>query len=324
MFRYPHLFFGLLLLVPVIILLWLEFLRGRRDLEYLLGRWRAGNYLDIFTVKWFFSSLALVLFIVFTLFAAADPERKGRPEIRTIESRDIVFALDVSLSMLARDSSPSRLERSVEVMRGILASRGGTSRFSLVVFQEIGVKMIPITEDLAMFETVFQNIGPQVLSRRGSDLKAGLAASFDAFPGKVESEKLLFVFSDGENFGGAVKPVLETARQRGIRIVALGAGTVEGAAIPLEDEQELRDSSGNRVVTRLNPDNMRYLAEETGGEYFSLNDPALMSKLDAVFGSSSVRYNEPRESAYRPYLLIAVFALYIYFLVRVIPWKKTF
>ena len=248
MFRYPHLFFGLLLLVPVIILLWLEFLRGRRDLEYLLGRWRAGNYLDIFTVKWFFFLPGpCPLHCIHPVRRSGIRKERGRPEIRTIESRDIVFALDVSLSMLARDSSPSRLERSVEVMRGILASRGGTSRFSLVVFQEIGVKMIPITEDLAMFETVFQNIGPQVLSRRGSDLKAGLAASFDAFPGKVESEKLLFVFSDGENFGGAVKPVLETARQRGIRIVALGAGTVEGAAISLEDEQELRDSAGNRV-----------------------------------------------------------------------------
>ena len=324
MFRYPHLLFGLLLLVPVIILLWLEFLRGRRDLEYCLGRWRAGSYLDIFTVKWFFSALALVLFSVFTLFAAADPERKGRPEIRTIESRDIVFALDVSLSMLARDSSPSRLGRSVEVMRGILNSRGGTSRFALVAFQEIGVKMIPITEDLTLFETVFQNIGPQVLSRRGSDLKAGLSAALDAFPGNVESEKLLFVFSDGENFGGAVNPVVETARQKGIRIISIGAGTAEGSVIPLEEDRELHDSAGNRVITRLNPENMRYLARETEGEYFSLNDPALISKIDTVFGSSSVRYNEPRESAYRPYLLIAVFALYIYFLVRVIPWKRTF
>ncbi|WP_319558803.1 VWA domain-containing protein [Marispirochaeta sp.] len=324
MFRYPQIFIGFFVLIPVIFFLWFEFLRGRKDLEYLLGRWRAGAYLDIFTVKWFFSALALVLFITFMLVAAADPERKGPPEIQTIESRDIVFALDVSLSMLARDSLPSRLDRSVEVMRGILASRGGTSRFSLVVFQEIGVKMIPVTEDLTLFETVFQNIGPQVLSRRGSDLTAGLITAFGAFPRKVESEKLLFVFSDGENFGGSVSAALQDARQMGIRIISIGAGTTEGDTIPLEGDRVVQDSKGNRVITRLNSDTMRYLAQETGGEYFSLNDPALISKLDAVFGSSSVRYNEPRESGYRPYLLIAMFALYVYFLVRVVSWKNTF
>jgi Ca-activated chloride channel homolog len=324
MFRHPEYFFGFLLLLPLGILLWMSFLRGRRDLKTLLGHWRKGAYLDIFTVKWFFSSLAILLFSVFVILALADPELRGSPEIRALESRDVVFALDISLSMLARDASPTRLERSVEVMRGILASRGGTGRFALVVFRGIGTKIIPITEDLALFETVFQGIGPGVVSRQGSDLASGLEAALEAFPRGVESERLLFVFTDGESFGRQAGAAAALAGERDIRIFPVAAGTVEGATIPLAEGEVLLDSEGEPVRTRLNPDNLRILAAETDGEYLSLNDPALMRKIDALFGSSSVQYNEARESAYRSFLAAALGSLCLYFLIRVVRWKDTF
>ena len=201
MFQQPEYFFALLLLIPLGLVLLADFRRSRHDLTLLLGKWRTSGFLDVFTVKWFFSSLAIIVFVVALVFAAAEPKRLGKPEIRTVESRDVIFALDISRSMLAADSSPTRLGRSLEVIRNILASRGGTGRFGLVVFTNMGVKMIPATEDLALFETVLQNIGPGTVSRQGSDIKEGVETALNAFPSGVESEKLLVLFSDGESFG---------------------------------------------------------------------------------------------------------------------------
>ena len=324
MFQHPELFFALLLLIPLGLLLWLGFLRGRKDLKSLLGRWRRGAYLEIFTVKWFFSSLALLLFFGLIVLAMADPERRGAPQIRSIESRDVIFALDISHSMLAADSTPSRLERSVEVMRGLLAARGGTGRFGLVVFRGLGSTLIPVTEDLALFETVFQSIGPGLLTRSGSDISSGLETAVEAFPRGVESERFLFIFSDGENFAANPGPAVEAARERGIRIIAVGAGTAAGTTIPLSGGELLNDASGKPVVTRLQPELLQTAAAATDGEYYSLNDPALLRKMDDLFGSSSVRYNEARESAYQSYLGAALLSLAIYFLLRVLRWQNTF
>lgn len=322
MFQHPEYFLTLLVLIPLGIILWLGFIRGRRDLKLLVGRRR--DYLDIFTVKWFFSSLALVFFVLFVSLALADPERRGAPEIRTVEDRDTVFALDISRSMLAEDSDPNRLGRSVEIIRGIMSSHGGTGRFGLTVFRGAGLKLIPITEDRALFETVLTNLRPAIMTRQGSDLPSGLQTALDSFPAGVESERFLFLFSDGENFGQELGAVVKSARERGIKIIAVGAGEVEGARIPLGDGDYLRDGDGETVWTRLHPANLRFLAAETEGEYLSLNDPGLMRKIDALYGTSTVRYNEPRESAYHAYLLAALASLLLYFLIRIVRWKNAF
>jgi Ca-activated chloride channel family protein len=162
------------------------------------------------------------------------------------------------------------------------------------------------------------------MTSQGSDLPSGLEAALESFPSGVESERFLFLFSDGENFGDELGPVVENARERGIMIITIGAGEVEGARIPLGDGDYLRDAEGETVLTRLHPANLRFLSEETEGEYLSLNDPGLMRKIDALYGTSAIRYNEPRESAYHPYLLGALASLLLYFLIRIVRWKNAF
>ncbi len=324
MFQKPEYFFAFLLLIPLGLLMLADFRRSRQDLSGILGKWRASEFLDVFTVKWFFTAMAVTVFTVFLIFAAAEPEKPGKPEIRTVDSRDIIFALDLSRSMLASDSSPTRLERSLEVMRNILAVRGGTARFGLVVFTDIGSRMIPSTEDLALFETVLQNLGPGSISSRGSDLAAGLETAVKAFPSGVESDKILLLFSDGENFGPSIAPVLSSLQENDIRLITLGAGTPEGAGVPAVGGGFLKDSQGNTVITRLMPEEMTYLADETGGEFLSLNDPGLMRKIEDMIEGRAVQYSHPREPAYRVYLLIAFAALIVYFLVRTVRWKRIY
>lgn len=322
MFQRPEYFFVLFALVPLGAVLWTGFLRGRRDLKVLVGRRR--DYLDIFSIKWFFSSLALLLFVVLFTMTLADPERRGAPEIRTVENRDTVFALDISRSMLAEDSEPNRLGRSVEIIRGVISSHGGTGRFGLTVFRGTGLKLIPITEDRALFDTVLASLQPAIMTRQGSDLPSGLESALESFPSGVEGDRFLFLFTDGENFGRELAGVAKSARELGIRVIAIGAGEVAGARIPTGDGGYLRDADGETVVTRLHPANLRFLAEETEGEYLSLNDPGLMRKIDSIYGTSSIRYNEPRESAYHLYLLGALISLLLYFLIRIVRWKNAF
>ncbi|MAG54991.1 MAG: aerotolerance regulator BatB [Planctomycetes bacterium] len=191
--------------------------------------------------------------------------------LERVEQRgvDVLVCLDVSRSMLARDLRPSRLERARREIE-ILASRVEGDRLGLVAFAGDARLVAPLTRDAESFTTLLRPVDTATVIRGGTDLGAALEAALSALEGATQNDAVVVLLTDGEDLGGRGLRVAERCRRAGIVVHCVGFGSEAGAKIPIEGpagETYLQDPAGDDVVTALEPESLRRLAEATGGEY---------------------------------------------------------
>lgn len=203
-------------------------------------------------------------------------------EVRTVERRgvDLVVALDVSVSMRARDVAPSRLQRSKNEIRDLIGRLSG-DRVGLVLFAGNGFVQCPLTTDYGAFRLFLDAAAPGQLSTPGTNLGAAVDAAIQAFgtarppsdsaasPNERRPRALL-VISDGENHTGDLERAKQSAAKADIALLTAGVGTEEGARIPVYERDTRvgfkRNSQGEVVRSQLNADVLTRLAES--GAYF--------------------------------------------------------
>ncbi len=230
--------------------------------------------------RWlYWSGLALLV------LALARP-RYGAAEVPVEPApREVLVALDLSRSMLARDVRPSRLEHGKLLIRGLLDKLAG-DRVGLALFASSAYLQIPLSEDYEAIATLLPGLNPGAFPRSGSDFAAVLRTGLEAFSTGDGVRRTLVIVSDGEAFNEAWKPLLADYRKRGIRIVGVGLGTAAGAVIPAENDAALRDpATGLEVITRARPQTLQAFAAETHGQFIEANAwtnlADLVRKLDA-------------------------------------------
>ncbi|MDX1429242.1 MAG: VWA domain-containing protein, partial [Rhodothermales bacterium] len=183
------------------------------------------------------------------------------------EGVDIVFALDVSLSMQAQDVAPSRLERAKNELKKLLEGLRG-DRVGLVLFAGDAFIQCPLTTDYGAVRLFLDVANPRLIPTPGTDFGAALDMAMKAFrsqttdPEEQRTRVLLFV-SDGENHVGAIDQIRMKAREEGIAIYAAGVGELEGVPIPLGTARSAsykKDRFGKVVTTRLEEAALKGLA----------------------------------------------------------------
>jgi Ca-activated chloride channel family protein len=192
---------------------------------------------------------------------------------------DVVLALDASLSMLARDEQPSRLERmKIEVRR--LRAMSGTDRVGLLAFAGRSYVLTPLTIDAGALDLYLDNLDPSIVGQPGTSLSAtirqGLALLQTGEP--ATTDRALVIMTDGEahepveDIVAAARP----AREAGIAVVAVGFGTTTGTTIPLKQDSGTetlkRDQQGQIVVTQYRPDVLRALTDAAGGTFIEASE----------------------------------------------------
>lgn len=321
--------FGLLfLLVPIVLVAVNGYRRGTADLERLGGRWQRENLSSLFMVKWFFSTFFYVLGFAFGTLALAGISWGERPVEETRSGMDIAFLVDVSRSMLAKDIPPSRLERAGDVMRGVVQEFSG-SRFSLVAFKGRAVRLVPLTEDIHAVEAVIEALSPDLMSSAGTDLDAGIRAAIESFPEKMDRNRAIVAFTDGEYLSGLPYASARRAGTAGIPIFLVGAGSEAGSEIVLPDGTVVTDEDGRPVVSSLKAGVLAEIAEASAGGVFLLSDPQIVSRLsEALSGfereSTSTGFRLEPVPRYRMFLMISLVCFLIYIAIRVVKWKKAF
>ena len=324
----PKALWLLALLVPIILVLLRNYGFGRHDLTLLGGRWREQESLNVYLVKSFFGGLFFCLFYIFMVLSLAGFSWGQAPVEEDRSGIDIVIAVDVSRSMLAQDIRPSRLDRSRDIIRGLLRELPG-SRYGIDVFKGTGAAVIPVTEDRLSIQSFLDYLGPQILTSPGTNLERGIDSAIHMFPAGTGRFRVVVLFSDGEAQAGDALKAAARAAKLGIPVFTVVAGTVEGATIPLSDGNVVRDASGKEVVTRAHPGVMASIAVESGGKSFSLSDPAVFSALlSSIQKYAGVRTSEgfrlvdvPR---YAIFLSLALLFLLLSIGVRVVKWKNVF
>ncbi|MCG8453336.1 MAG: VWA domain-containing protein [Spirochaetales bacterium] len=318
---YPE-FLWLLIAVPVIA--FIAWLRSHRSLHEFKRLGLAGLE---WQVRMFVRGVCMALFAVFVILAAAGPRGGRRPVSQEQSGMDVAVAFDVSRSMLARDVLPSRLERAATALRQVAAESVDT-RFSLIIFKGDAQLAVPMTEDRVMLDTWVDRLGPGLMTSGSTDLEKALRLAWDSFPGGEGRSRVLLLVSDGEALEGQSDDVTRELADAGVPVYVLAAGTAEGSTIPLGDGTYVKDGDGSPVVSRVDVDRLRRIAEDTGGSYLSLQRSGASGELVAAL-SEKRTFGETRGigfvsvDRYKSFLGPALLFLLAYLAARIIPWRRS-
>jgi len=181
------------------------------------------------------------------------------------QSREVLIAVDLSRSMLAQDVKPSRLERSKLLITSLLDSLKG-ERVGLVLFAGTAFLQSPLSADYEILREFLPALDPNYLPEGGSNYKAMLETSIQAF-GTSTADRYLIILSDGESTEEGWKDLGDALKTKGIRVIGLGIGTAQGSFIPDGAGGFAKDERGAVVLSRLDSSTLQHLAQTTGGAY---------------------------------------------------------
>lgn len=216
--------------------------------------------------RWLSLSLLFAAILALT-FSLARPQ--GDAGVKTEKSigRNVMIALDLSRSMRVQDVKPDRLSQSKVIIYELLETLK-SDRIGLIGFAGTPYLSAPLTIDHAAVRETVEQVDEEWVSRGGSDIAAAIQLATRILKETGQKNNTLILISDGEEHEGDLNAIVRDAESAGVTIFAIGVGTEDGGFVPHPDFPDgLVDRSGKRVLSRLQPDVMRMLAEETGGRY---------------------------------------------------------
>ena len=204
--------------------------------------------------------------------AFAGPRWGTEPAIVSGEGIDVVLALDASLSMLATDDRPNRLERMKQEVRRY-RDLARSDRIAMLAFAGRSYILTPLTVDDGALELFLDNLDPSIVGQAGSSLSRTITQGTDLLlTSKGGSDRALVIMSDGESFEPIeeIRDAAARATQNGIVLVTVGFGTTAGATIPVPEGGTVvpkRDENDQIVISRYNPETLQAIAEASNGTF---------------------------------------------------------
>lgn len=268
-------YFYLLFIIPVMIVLFLmlQFWKKRTQKKFadlsLLKRLTPEK-------SDFKSYLKLLLFtfgISFLALGLVNPKIGSKLETVKREGVDIVFAVDVSKSMLAEDIAPNRLEKSKRLVSEII-NQLASDRIGIIAYAGQAFPQLPITTDYGAAKMFLQNMNTDMLTSQGTAINEAIELATTYYDDDEQTNRVLFIISDGEDHSeNSTLEAVEEAVEEGIRIFTIGVGKEKGAPIPLKRkgvvESLKKDAQGEVVITKLNEEILEEIADEGDGEYIN-------------------------------------------------------
>jgi Ca-activated chloride channel family protein len=221
------------------------------------------------------------------------------------EGIDLVIALDVSQSMMAEDIKPSRLARAKVELFDLLERRAG-DRVGLVFFAGAAFPQCPLTVDYAAARLFLSQAEPTMIGSQGTDLESALRTALELFGEDRGAYRAILLVTDGEDFATGIEAVTDELVEAGVAVFPVGLGSVDGAPIPVFDQQGrregyLRGKDGEVVMTHLEEAPLLELARRTGGIYVRAGSGGLdLARLSAGLETlQSHSYQATRVTSYQ-------------------------
>ena len=330
-------YFYLLGVIPVLLVLLLGVLYWRKRTQRRFANQALLDRLspERSSIKTWLKALVLGLAFVSLVLALVNP--KIGTELKTIkrEGVDLVFALDVSKSMLAEDIAPNRLEKAKKLISEVINTLGG-DRVGIIGYAGSAFPQLPITTDFGSAKMFLYNMNTDMVSSQGTAINEAINLSQTYYNDEEQVNRVLFIVSDGEDHVGEVAEVAREAARQGITIYTIGVGQDdgEGAWIPIKRDGVLirykRDENGDRVRTKLNEQTLKDIAEASGGAYLNGNNTAdLVDGVNEILNNLDKSTFDAQQVAdfkdqFQWFLAAAVFFLLldILFLERKTAWLR--
>ena len=261
------------LIIPVLFLVFLIFRRWQKK--------SIRKYFDINTIKFLSPEISnskpllkfIIISIALLMLVISLVNPKIGTELKTVkrEGVDIVFAIDVSKSMLAEDIAPNRIIKSKRIVSELFNNLG-SDRVGIIAYASTAIPVLPITTDFSSARMFLESLNTDMLSSQGTSIAEAINLSKNYFNDENQTNRVLCVISDGEDHEIQNNNLSDIARESGITIISIGVGSPNGAPIPIKENDIVKsykkDDKGEVVITKLNENILKDMAIQTGGIYF--------------------------------------------------------
>lgn len=280
MFRFENpAFLYLLIIIPVIIVIRLLEMRKRKlklkkfgDLS-LLKQLMPDVSSSRKSLKFWLMIAALALLIVML----ARPQMGTKISQEKRKGIEVIISLDISNSMRAEDVVPSRLDKSKMLVENMV-DNFTNDKVGLVVFAGDAFIQLPITSDYVSAKMFLQNTDPSLIATQGTDLAGAIELSSKSFTQQDKVGRAILIITDGEDHEGGAIEAAEKARKNGIRVFVLGVGSTKGSPVPDGNGGYMKDNSGQEVISALNEEMCKQVAQAGGGAYIHVDNTSIAQR----------------------------------------------
>lgn len=233
-----------------------------------VSRWRP-------LVKFLLLELALTLVVIML----ARPQQANGISQEKRSGIEVVIAMDISNSMRAEDVAPSRLDRA-KMMVENLVENFINDKIGLIVFAGDAFVQLPITSDYVSAKMFLSTIDPTMIANQGTDIAGAIEMASHSFTQQEHVGKAIIIITDGEDHEGKAIEAAKDAHERGYNVYVLGIGSVNGSPVPDPDTGNyMIDNQGNTVMSRLNEQMCREVAQAGGGAYIHVDNNSSAQRL---------------------------------------------
>ena len=249
------------------------------------------------------------------------------------EGVDLVFAIDVSKSMLTEDIAPNRIEKAKRIVAKTLSELKG-DRVGIITYAASAFPQLPITTDYGAARMFLKGVNTDMMSSQGTAILEAVKLAGTFFDPNAETRRVLVLLSDGEDHNETgVDIIADTANQANIQIITVATGTTSGGPIPeggIAKGSFKKDSEGNVVISKLNKDVLEELADSTNGVYIDTptTEATISTISDFLAQLDKTAFETQTYSNYKDqfqwFIAIAFVILVIEFLIpeRKLQWFK--
>lgn len=322
-FAHPELLY-LLIIIPLLIVFYVVMVRRKKKaiaefgnpellkplmplLSFKRGTWKM---------------VMLMIALLFVIVGVAGPQFGSKLQQVNKKGIELMIALDVSNSMLAQDIKPNRLEKA-KIAISRMVEKLTNDKIGLIVFAGDAYVQLPITTDYSSAKLFLSNISTDIMPVQGTSIGAAIDLAARSFTPETETSKAIIVITDGENHQDDALAAAKAAHEKGIVIHTIGMGLEQGAPIPEKGNpgQFRKDAQGNIVISKLEEQTLRQIAEAGEGLYVraSNTDVGLNQLLDEVNRMEKTLLEERIYSdyaeKYQYFLLVGLFFIFLEFMI---------
>ena len=258
------------------------------------------------TTSTFKAILKVVIFTLglsFLILSLVNPKMGTKLKTVKREGVDIVFALDVSKSMLAEDIAPNRLEKSKQIISKVIENLG-SDRIGVIVYAGSAYPLLPITTDHASAKMFLQNANPDMVSSQGTAINEALDLAKTYYNNDDQTNKFLIILSDGEDHEAQTISLAETLTENGVKVFTVGVGTESGQPIPIRKNGRMtykKDRKGEVVITQRHAEVLKEIAEKTQGRYIDGNrtEKPVNAIVDVIANAQKHEFETKQFSDYK-------------------------
>ncbi|WP_200799206.1 vWA domain-containing protein [Tenacibaculum agarivorans] len=276
-------YFYLFSIIPVMVLIFLLVLWWKKKTQnkFITGELLARLAPNSSTFKSVLKFVFLLLGLSFLIVALVNPKMGTKLQTVKREGVDVIFALDVSKSMLAKDIAPNRLEKSKQIISKIV-DKLGSDRVGIIIYAGNAYPLLPITTDHAAAKMFLQNANPDMVSSQGTAINEALDLARTYYNNEEQTNKYLIIISDGEDHQEETKQKVQDISNEGVKVYTIGVGTEKGGPIPIElnggNIGYKKNRQGETVITQRKPEILQEIASGSNGEYIDGNKTELPVK----------------------------------------------